>query len=325
MTLRQLEIFIAVANFLNFREAAAELRISQPGISRQLRRFQLEIGKPLYRKVSHGIELTPVGVGVFKEAKEILAKVASLKREFRNEAAKFGAATLIVGGTYSPSARLLPLLMASFKKRFPDVNLELRTGRTHRIEQMALDGKVELAVVQVPPSSDKLAAEICGYDQLVPFVSVKHPLARRKELTMTDIEKFGFVVRSWGRDVAVPKRLFESMAKKGWRFREALRCDSTDAVKAAVAKRMGIGLLFRDVIAGDVKKGIFREVPFAGEKWGSTRYVIFRKDRPLSQCAVNFLDFLRAHYRQRVKRQAIKATRAAIAHDAARNASSRLG
>ena len=184
MTLGQLRIFIVVATRLNFGAAAEELKTSQPAISQQLRRLREELGKEVYRKVGGGIQLTAAGSRLLKEAKAILSRVDNIRARLHAEpAARRAAESLTVGGSYSPSAVLLPSLLARFKKSHPQADLKLRTDNRLNIERLVLKGAVELAVLNNPPSNRHLAIEPYRTEPLVAFVANNHPLAGKHQLT----------------------------------------------------------------------------------------------------------------------------------------------
>ena len=295
MTFRQLEIFIAVANRRNLKAAAQALHISQPSVSEQLGLLQDELGRQLHRKMRSGIELTPAGTLLLKEAKIITAQIKNLRVNFAAEGVASVAPTLSIGGCYSATNHLLPSLLSSFKKQHSDVELNLCAGSRSELQRMVLDGHVDLAVIHELPTSAKLGAKFLGTDPVVAFVATDHPLARKERVDWSDIQRFGFVVTgtTTGPGIII-KRYRESLAGRKATIKVVMRCNSPDAAKNAVAQNMAIGLLFKRSIESDIHRGEFKNIVLPGEKVDGKRYLIFHKKRPLSPHAREFSQMLRS-------------------------------
>jgi DNA-binding transcriptional LysR family regulator len=294
MTLRQLQIFIVVANRLNLRAAAQELHISPPSISEQLRLLQEEFGTHLHRKVGSGIELTAAGVLFLKEAKAIIAQIKNLKAKLGKDLAPIEP-SLTIGGCYSAANELLPSLLSLFKKRHLNVQLNLRTGNRSDLEQMVLSGDGDLAVVHELPSSAKVAAELFDTDPVIAFVGINHPLANKRRLDWNDLGRFGFVVRGPRTGPGIIHRYCRNLVKKKAKIRVIMQCNSPAAVKTAVAQNAAIGILFKGSIESDINKGQFKQIQLPGETVESKRYVIYHKMRPLSPSTKEFIELLRTH------------------------------
>ena len=295
VTLRQLRIFIVAATRLNLGAAAVELQTSQPAVSQQLRLLREELGKELYRKVGGGIQLTAAGSLLLKEAKAILSRVDNLGARLHAEPAARATESLTVGGSYSPSAVLLPSLLARFKKSHPLVELKLRTDNRPNIERLVLKGAVELAVLSNPTSNHHLAIEPYRTESLVAFVANNHPLRRKKQLTWEDLGRLGFVIRQPLEGQGATAQFIRRLKDRRVKLKVVMHCESPEAVKVAVSRRMGVGILFKDLIADSLKKGEFRELTLPVEGLDGKSFVVYHKTRPLSPVAQDFLKLLRAH------------------------------
>ena len=126
MPLYQFEMFAMVARLGNLTHASAEMNISQPALTQQLKNLEKEYDLKLYKKGGKGVELTEAGKILLKYVKRILKQHEKVKRRLSAATASNKAPSLTIGGSYSPSAVLLPSLMARFKKSHPQVELKLR-------------------------------------------------------------------------------------------------------------------------------------------------------------------------------------------------------
>ena len=126
MPLYPFEMFATVARLRNLTRASAELNVSQPALTQQLKNLEKEYQLKLYKKGGKGVELTEAGKILLKYVKRILKQHEKVKRRLSAATASNKAQSLTIGGSYSPSAVLLPSLMARFKKSHPQVELKLR-------------------------------------------------------------------------------------------------------------------------------------------------------------------------------------------------------
>lgn len=295
MTLHQLKIFVTVASRVSIAAAAKQLHISQPSVTQQLQQLAREIGTDLHRKAGRGIELTEAGRLFLKEAKLILSRMERLKARLAAEAAERGTPIqLTIGGSYSPSVSLLPSLLARFQKIHPEVQLQLRTDTRLAIEQMILKGKVDLAIINNPPQNHQLTMEFYRSEPLAVFVAPGHSLARKKQLNWDDLSGVGFITRN---DIAgsTVGEYFQHLQEHGFKPNVIMQCDTPAAVQEAVRGQMGVGVLYTDVVADNIARGEFKTIELPGNTFLGKSYVIYRKNRPLSACAQEFLNLLHAH------------------------------
>ena len=292
MTFRQLRIFVVVGRRLNLGAAADELRLAQPSVSEQLRLLEEELGTKLHRKTARGIELTPPGLLFLRDAKLILSRIERLKAKVGSAALASTAGTLNVGGSYSPSASLLLSLLARFEKSHPEAELSLRTDSRAVVERLVLNGEVDLAVLNDPPSNRHLTMEPYRSEPVVAFVHPNHPLAKKPRLNWEELGRVGFVIRRRVGGKGTADRYLQNLRKNGVRLKVLMRCDSPEAVKAAVKRNMGVGILFRNVVADSLKQGEFKAIKLPGEAIEGKSCILYHKTRPLSPLAQDFLKLL---------------------------------
>ncbi len=198
-----------------------------------------------------------------------------------------------MGGSYSPSASLLPSLLARFQKTHPHVQLQLRTDNRLAIEGMVLKGEVDFAVINNPLLNRHLTMEFYRSEPVVLFVSSGHPLAKRKRLDWEDLRTVGFIIRKEQKGNGTSKEYIQHVRKLGFRPKVVMRCDTPGEIKEAVRRKMGVGVLYRDVIADNVRRHEFKALNMPGETFEGKSYLIYHKNRPLSPPAQEFLKLLK--------------------------------
>ncbi len=174
------------------------------------------------------------------------------------------------------------------------MQLTLRTDNWPNIERLVLKSEVDIAVVNHPHPSRLLTKEAYREEPMEAFFAVDHPLARKRKLTLLDFERTPCVVRRIEKGIpGVAEKLLKGLKKRGLNFNIAMRCDSPHAVKVAVKKRAGMGILFRNTVEPDVKRGDFKIIKMPGVSLVGKSYIVYRKDRPLTANVREFLALLR--------------------------------
>jgi DNA-binding transcriptional LysR family regulator len=301
MILQRLNTFAVAATHLNLRKAAGILHISQPSVSQQLRLLQEVIGIKLYTKVPSGIELTLDGRLFLKDAEAVLLQVEKLKQKYGEGFYNTETESLIVGGTYGPSANLLPSVLALFKRRHPHVQVSLMTDSRKVIENKVVAGEIEIAMINNFNSPPHLIAEPYGTMNLCLFAAKNHPIAKKKHLSLVDLVKTPFIVRGQSDALSSSKALLKQLIDRGLKPKIAMCCDSPDGVKMAVRRKLGVGILYEDAVRSALRRGAFKRLTPSELKLDGTIFIIYSRDRALSNSASNFLTLLRqwGHKRER--------------------------
>jgi DNA-binding transcriptional LysR family regulator len=289
MTLHQLRIFSSIAKCLNVTKASAELHISQPSVSQQVKLLQEEYGVTLYRKNSRGVQLTDEGLLFLKEIEPILVQFDHLQKKGRDRRKE---SSFTIGGSRSPSAAFLPLIASLFKEAHPDIEITLRTDNSAALERMVLASEVEIGVISDPSSSPLLAYEPCREEELIFCLSYDHPMAKRKSLTLAELANTPLIVFKKG-GLRSYKRILNEIESRGLNATVAMYCESSDALKAAAKTGMGIGIIYRDLALPEMNRKELKTIQVEGLAVRSQSHVIYAKNKPLSANANAFLTLLR--------------------------------
>ncbi len=293
MTLHQLKIFDAVAEHLNITKASREVRISQPSVSKQLRLLERECGSKFYVKNGRGIRLTEEGRLFQVAVKPIVEQTEKLKRTFVNRIAEARAEGLIVGSTPSPAGFFLPAVLKSFVQRHPTVHPTLRTGYPQAIEEMVLNGEVEIALTTTLPDHSEIVAEPIHAEDIVAVVSAKHPLATKRRLNQAELLQAPFVMTTRG-------RIAQEIEKMGLKLNIVVLCESVELKKAAVQAGLGVGLFYRGSAESGLREGYFKAIEISRLKEIKiTCFVIYRNGIRLSPNRQDLLTLLRQRLKNR--------------------------
>jgi DNA-binding transcriptional LysR family regulator len=293
MSLDRLIVFAAVAKHRNISRASKELHISQPAITKQIKLLEKEYSMTVFTRGGRGVRLTERGYAFLKDARKLIKRYEKLKEKFAPVTPKSSVQALTVGGSYSPSVALLPSLLARFQKTHPQAQLNLRTDDRVAIEEMILKGEVDLAVINNPPLNRHLTMEFYRSHPVVAFVAPNHPLVNRNRVNWENLKSVAFIVRKGLGGRGTGREYIQLLRKKGLTPKVAMQCDTPATAKEAVRRKMGVGILYRAVVADNIKRGEFKILNMPGETFEGKSYIIYHKNRPLTPIAQDFLKLLR--------------------------------
>ncbi|WP_280347119.1 LysR family transcriptional regulator [Nocardia neocaledoniensis] len=184
---RDLRYFVAVADQLNFTAAAASLYISQPALSKQIRKLESQVGASLFVRAARSVSLTAVGAALLPRAREVLA--AWEAAEAAVDAAKAAErAVLSIGISTSPGRGILPAVRSRFATSFPDAKTVLRQVGWEDPTAGLAAGEVDVAFVWLPlADSARYRWLVVATEPRLLALPRSHPLAARETIAFTDL------------------------------------------------------------------------------------------------------------------------------------------
>ena len=243
MNLQQLRYVSEVARRgLNVSEAAAALHTSQPGVSKQIRALEDELGAAIFvRQGKRFTAVTDAGREIVATIDRILGELVNLKA-VGEEFAHHAKGTLAVGVTHTQARYALPPVVTEFKKRYPHVRLKLLQGNPHQLARLVLDGEADVAIA---------TEALEGYPELVTLpcytwhhcvvVPEGHPLTRMGRLTLDEIARYPIV--TYDPTFAGRTSLDRTFAARGLHPEVALTALDSDVIKSYVSLGLGVGII----------------------------------------------------------------------------------
>ena len=186
-----------------------------------------------------------------------------------------------------------PLYLPSSKTHL-QVDVTLRANSGGIIHQQILHGDLEIGVCSMAPSpSSMLYSEPYIPLKLVAFAAKNHPVAKKKELALSDLEHVPLIVRMDNDLQSTTHTVLSALRKQGYKLNIAMRCESPEAVQSAVTQNLGIGLLYYHAVKAAIERGSFKTIQIRGLEIETPTYIVYSKERPLSPHAEEFLKLLR--------------------------------
>jgi DNA-binding transcriptional LysR family regulator len=299
MTLHQLRIFNVVSRHLNITKASAELHLSQPSVFQQVKALEESCGFKLYCKVGRGIALTRAGERLCADAREILEKMETLEKRFGVTGRLSETVPLRVGGSHVPSKSILPACLTAFKQNHPLVPITLQSGSSRKIEHLVQNSELDIAVITHSSFSPELEYTPLRQEKVVLFVSARHPLTRKKTLSVADVAMEPLIVhRGLHRGSGeITLNILKYIEDQGHMPTVLMECSSGESVKASVMGGAGIGILMQGHLHDEIRR---REVKILTVRDVKDLiincFILFQKGNPISDNAQDFLDLLKRTY-----------------------------
>ncbi|MCX6894685.1 MAG: LysR family transcriptional regulator [Verrucomicrobia bacterium] len=188
MELRHLRYFVTVAELLNFTKAATRLRVAQPALSRQIRDLEDELGAPLFERGPRFVKLTDAGIAFVPEAQAVLLRAEEAVQAVR-AVVNGERGQIHVGYAPSPTVELLPSALHAFQNLAPGVRVNLHDLSSEELLRGLHDGKLDLCLVVRQPEKAMrgLKFECLREYPMCVAVSLRHPFAKRKQVTLAQI------------------------------------------------------------------------------------------------------------------------------------------
>ena len=249
MTLRNLQIFVAVADCLNMTKAARKLYISQPSVSMAVSEIEKEYGVVLFERSSGKLNLTPMGKvlrGYAQNVLEMIEKMENLTREEASTCIKIGV-TVTIGST------IMGTIIAKMRESMPKVDYHVTVANTRIIEKMLLNSEVDIAFVEGQVANPNLEVYEVLTDELIAICGPQYKFCGKESVTLKEISQEPLILR----EPESGTRAFfeEEMQKAGLNYTVRWTSYSYGAIIDAVKNNLGVGIISRKLAEKYIKEG----------------------------------------------------------------------
>ncbi|KAF6695637.1 MULTISPECIES: LysR family transcriptional regulator [Pseudomonas] len=291
MEFKQLRSFVEVVHRGGFTQAGKTLHISQSAVSKQVAQLEYSLGTPLLERTGSHIRLTAAGRVVLQRAEAMLRLQSELQSEL-DDMQQLTRGELRLGLPQLGGDTLFAELFAEYRRRYPNVTIQLLEGGTRSIEQAILNGELEVGG-SLMPSDPAFAWQAFCDEPLDALLPVDHPLAQQPQVRLEALADTPFLM--YQRSFVLNDRLLQACQSLGFTPKEAGRSGQADFLAALVAAGQGVVLLPSVVARGLVRPGVVR-VPLQAPdylRWDIA--FIWREGAYLSKAAQAWLALLREY------------------------------
>lgn len=287
ITLRQMEIFAAIARSQNVSRAAEALAMSQSAASSALVELERQFDCPLFDRIGKSLRLNSTGRGLMPRAEEMLARAA----EIEGYLAGGTLGPLAVGATLTIGNYLATLVVAEYLRRHPASKIQLHVANTHSIIEQLTRYELDIGLIEGEANDPDLLLEPWLDDALVVFCAPHHALALAGEASTAILAEQKWIVRERGSGT---RALFDrviAQAMPGLHIQ--LELEHTEAIKRAVESGLGIGCLSRLSLREAFRRGSLVEIRTPQFDLSRRFYFARHRQRHLSPAVQTFLALCR--------------------------------
>ena len=295
MELRQLRYFLSTVRLGSVGAAAAEHFVTQPAVSLQLRKLEVALGQKLLVRRGRKLAPTDAGLALASRAEEIIRSLDALDAELKGlDPLEHGH--LRLGSTDAASVYVLPEVYRSFHRTYPGVRIEITVGDTRHLLDALASGRIELATATLPVEGPGLVVRPVYREDLVPVAHPAHPLAAHRRVGLREFAEEGIIAYPSG---STTRRMIDAVFEQHRvSVRARMEISSPEAMKRLAQAGLGVSILPRPVVAGEIRRGALKALALPGLRFEREIGVVHRGAESLSPAARMFLDMVE----QRVKK-----------------------
>ncbi|TAN54126.1 MAG: LysR family transcriptional regulator [Betaproteobacteria bacterium] len=290
-SLRRLRVFEAVARLRSYSRAAAELHLTQPAVSMQLRQLEAETGLALVEQMGRRLDVTPAGREIVACARAVLARLREAEEAIEALRGRGGGELALA--TVSTAKYHAPKLLAEFRRLHPGVQVRLSVSNREAVVRDLAENAVDLAIMGTPPRGlDTISVPFARHPIAI-IAAPDHPLARRRRLPLARLAGDTFLIREQGSGTRSAMERF--FAGRRFHPHETIEMSSNETLKQAVMAGMGVSFLSLHTVGLELAARRLIVLDVAGTPVMRAWHVIHREKKRLSPVAQAFKAFLIEH------------------------------
>lgn len=245
-------VFLSVAENLSFSKAAEALHISQPAVTKHIKELENKYSTTLFERKGNRIYLTRAGEIVYNALQKIARQYRDLDFEI-GHLNNTASGEFIIGASSTISQYVIPRVIASFHKRYPKIRIHLMSGNSFEMEQLLLENKIDLALVENESSQTGIQYKNFLDDELIVVTAAKSVYAKRKNITVDDLMQFAIVLREQGSgSLEVIKKTLQNQGIAFEKLNTFIHLGSTESIKNFLLDFDGIAIISEKAAATEL-------------------------------------------------------------------------
>jgi len=249
-TLRQLEVFVAIAQQQSVSRAAKRLSMSQSATSTALSELEKQFDCQLLDRLGKRLKLNALGFQLLPKAVALLDRGEEIEELLQGQT---GIGSLEVGATLTIGNYLAALLISDFMQRYPESRVRLQVHNTATIVERIALHELDLGLIEGDCQHDDLVIQPWIEDNLTVFCSPRHPLASEGSADIERLLREAWIMREAGSGTR--RTLEHAMRHRRGRFNILLELEHTEGIKRAVESGLGIGCISRLALRDAFRRG----------------------------------------------------------------------
>lgn len=294
ITLRRLEVFIAISEGGGFRAAAEKLGMAQPSVSSHVEALEKQAGGALFRRRrGSGVDLTDLGKTFLTHARQLLVEADNMAADLRRS--RMQTERRIIFACQRSLSDLMPPLLAEFAGQHRDLELVTRVGRQEEVMDLIRSDEANLGLYLSNQTFPDLRSTVVGQQELAIVASLNHPLAHRRDIAPAELDNFSFVgppegslfgqgIRQLLTDIGVQNISVVSQATE------------FEFLRALVIAEVGLYCCLLKRVQADLDRGSLARISIEAPPLMMDVRQIFSIGKPISPSVALFAEFLRTRH-----------------------------
>jgi DNA-binding transcriptional LysR family regulator len=292
MNVDQMKAFHKVAATGSFTKAARELFLTQSAVSQQIRALEDEVGVRLIDRSGKRIRLTGEGEALLTYTERLFdlhEEIETLFGSLRTlQKGKIAVGATAVIGTY-----FMPAVINAYHRQYPGIEMDLRMGNSEQILRMILDREVDLGIAGMVKNQTTLKSVFIHREELLFVCSPRNPLAARKTVSLSDLDRIPFIWREKGtQTLALVQRWFQENAADDFPH-QTLSLANMEAAKRIVEEGYGVTIIPATAARREIEAGLLKRLNVREFTVTVDYGLFYREGRIFSRVAESFLETLR--------------------------------
>ncbi|HEV8610272.1 MAG TPA: LysR family transcriptional regulator [Thermoanaerobaculia bacterium] len=276
MDVRQLEMFLAVAEEGGFTRAGERLHVSQSAISRQIGLLEKELGGPLFNRDGRSVSLTHPGEILVGTANNLFREMQRLVEQL-SDVHELRRGRLRLAGGMSVCMYVLPRLLKRYRRLHPDVDVRVSSGSSEMILRKLRGHEMDLALLTLPVIAKDLEVIPVLKEEMVVVTAPRHPLARKRVVDAREIGRFPLILYETGSRTRETIENF--LREENVSADVAMETENAEIIKAMVGSGIGITVLSHATVAPDLRHKRLAVARIRGRKlYRETGWVYLKSD-----------------------------------------------
>jgi DNA-binding transcriptional LysR family regulator len=289
MEVRQLQIFQALAEELNFTRTAERVHTVQSNVTAQIKALEEELGAPLFDRLGRRVMLTDAGRRFQPFAEQALAAMEQGERAICNEP----SGPLRISAPESILTYRLPVVLRNFRRKFPHVEISFRSHVETSLANELETGKLDLVINMCDKPSNPAHKSVRFHTERIFLLAEPgHPFAKRRTIKPSDLAGQQLLLTESG--CGYRAKLDKILAMQNIRPGHITEFSSVEAIKQCVSAGMGLALLPAIVVARELRQNQFKALHWNGPSLDIGTHVLWHKDKWVSPAMAAFLELIKA-------------------------------
>lgn len=285
-TLRQLQVFHAIATHGSITKAARHLHLTQPAVSLQFKSFAEQFDFPLIEYQGKKLVITPLGKEVRRHARRILDQANSLK--LMNESLKDQLTGTLLLSVVSTGKYVMPFFLTEFLEKYPSADLIMDVTNKSKVVEHLLENTVDFVLVSIIPSKPQVNKLELIKNELV-LVGNKSTALKARE----NLDQCRYLIRELGS--ATRQAMEEFMLIENIEPQRIIELTTNEAIKQSVIAGLGISLMPIIGIKTELEQGLVEVIPHKNLPITTEWNLVWRSNKQLSPVAQAFLEYIEEH------------------------------